>query len=174
MDFGISLDPLAVPQRHTLYDSESDEEDEQHQNRVDQLRSVFAVDKREKSEALTGKSLLVGIGTTASVFLRSFVHLQQEPSFSVKSETGKVLAGKHFPSGKDKEDITVFYGVEGAAEKWVVCVHEVELRVEYSNVWTEKVGRRDAYPTSGSCQSHYENNCFFLSRYLAKDSQMRL
>lgn len=140
MDFGISLDPLAVPQRHTLYDSESDEEDEQHQNRVEQLRSVFTVDKGDKSEALTGKSLLVGIGTTASVFLRSFVHLQKEPSFSIKGET-KVLAGKHFPSGKGKEDITDFYEEEGAAEKWVVFVHEAELRVEYSNVWTEKVGQ---------------------------------
>lgn len=145
MDFGISLDPLAVPQRHTLYDSESDEEDEQHQNRIDQLRSVFTVDKREKSEVLTGKSLLVGIGTTAAVFVRSFLHLRKEPSFSVKGDTGSVLAGKHFPMGKDKEDVTVVYEVEGAAGKWVVCVHEGELRVEYSNFWTEKVGQSHIY-----------------------------
>lgn len=143
MDFGISLDPLAVPQRHTLYDSESDEDDEQYRNTIDQLSSVFAIEKHEKPEIekfLTGKTVLVGIGTTASVFVRSFVHVRQEPLFSVQTEAGNVLAGKHFPSGRGREDVTVFYEVEGASEKWVVCAHESELRVEYSNFWTKKVG----------------------------------
>lgn len=160
MDFGISLDPLAVPQRHTLYDSESDEEDEHHHDRIGQLRSAFAVGKREKSELLTRKYLLIGIGTTASVFVRSFVHLRKETLFSLQAETEDVLASKQFPSGKSREDITVFYEVEGAAEKWVVCAHEAELRVEYSNFWTEKVGQSHTFNfmVTGSYQNdtiHY-------------------
>lgn len=140
MDFGISLDPLAVPQRHTLYDSESDSESEQQQSKADEHSSVFAVDGRgviADGKCLTGKTLLVAVGSTASAFVKSFVHLREETLFSVRADA-EVQRGKLFSSGKGEKDISLCYEVEATAE-WVVCAHETELRIEYCNFWTEKV-----------------------------------
>ena len=141
MEFGLSLDPLSVPQRHTLYDSESDEEKEpQPQSELD---SVFAVDGRNtnvEERFLTGKGLVVAVGSFASVFVRSFVRLRTELLCSVRADAGKVQRGKHFSCGSGAEEITHFHEVEGNAE-WVVCSHDKELRIEYCNSWTEKVHR---------------------------------
>ena len=139
MEFGLSLDPLAVPQRHTLYDSESDEEKEpQTQSELD---SVFAVDGRStnvEERFLTGKGLVIAVGSSASVFVRSFVRLRAELLCSVRADAGRVQRGKHFSNGSGAEEITQFHEVEGNAE-WVVCSHDKELRIEYCNLWTEKV-----------------------------------
>ena len=134
MDFGISLDPLAVPQRHTLDDSESDEESEQ-QLQVE--TEVFTVGECGKNKpSLEGKAVLVGVGGTASLFLRSFLSLREEPAFSLRTEADKtqeVFIGKG-----TLRDVTAFHDVEGASS-CIACVHGAELRLEYCNHWTEKV-----------------------------------
>ena len=139
MEFGLSLDPLAVPQRHTLYDSESEEETEpQPQSELD---SALVVDGRStnfEEGFLAGKRLLVAVGSSASVFVRSFIRLRGESLCSVRADAAKVQKGKHFSSGNGTEEITQFHEVEGNTE-WAVCYHDTELRLEYCNLWTEKV-----------------------------------
>lgn len=137
MDFGISLDPLAVPQRHTLYDSESDEEREkQHQNE----REAFAVCENESGGAsLTGKVILVGVGSTASIFVQSFVSLREEQAFSLKADIDKVQKGRGFLPGKEAvRDVTVFHCLTDTSS-WLACLHATELGAEFCNRWTEKV-----------------------------------
>ena len=139
MEFGLSLDPLAVSQRHTLYDSESEEETEpQSQSELD---SAFVVDGRStnfEERFLAGKRLFVAVGSSASVFVRSFIRLREESLCSVRADAAKVQKGKHFSSGNGTEEITQFHEVEGNTE-WAVCYHDTELRLEYCNLWTEKV-----------------------------------
>ena len=138
--FGISLDPLAVPQRHTLYDSESDEESETHdESKGIDPGSVFSVNaENDGTKLLKGKTLLLAVGSTASVFLRSFIRLRQEATFSLRADVDQVERGKPFQSGKGVRDISCVFAAEGRDE-WAVCTHVTELRVEYCNVWAEKV-----------------------------------
>ena len=137
MDFGISLDPLDVAQRHSLYDSESEEESEQeHQNETD----VFTVDGRgEDRNFLAGRGLLLAFGSTASVFARSFVRLREEPFLSLQADASRAKRGTNFPRGKGAKNITHFQYTEEEDPKWIVCVHDTELLVEHCNHWAEKV-----------------------------------
>jgi hypothetical protein len=137
MDFGMSLDPLSVPQRHTLYDSDSDEEREQQEPQTDS--DEFTLEPSGDLAAhLAGKALLVGVGATASAFLRSFVCLSNEPSFTVQADAETVGKGAHFRKGKQRI-ATAIHSTVGGAGSWVACAHPGELRPEYCNRWTEKV-----------------------------------
>ena len=136
MEFGISLDPLAVVQRHALYDSESDEESEQQPQ---ESSEVFTFDGRGKrGDILKGKTLLVAVGGSASVFVRSFVRLREEPLLSLQADVGRVEKGSHFPKGNAIKEITVFRDTEENTEL-LICTHPTELTIEFCNKWTEKV-----------------------------------
>ena len=137
MDFGISLDPLAVSQRHELYDSESEEEEDEtgEQNRAD------PAPEEGSGDFITGRSLIIGLGSTASVFVRSFVCLRESPSLSLPAEAAEIRAGeKNAQSGHEREEIAAveLYETQGNSQ-WVVCAHSKELRAENCNRWTEKV-----------------------------------
>lgn len=143
MDFGISLDPLAVPQRHALYDSESEEEGEQE---TQSESEVFRVDKiGEDGEFLAGKALLLALGNTASVFAKSFIRIREEPFLSLRTDVSRVKSNS--PRGKGAEDVTHFYYSQEESSKWAVCLHAAELQAEHCNHWADKVG-------SGSYFSH--------------------
>ena len=136
--FGISLDPLAVPQRHALYDSDEEQEGEEA-GKQGELSSVFSV-RGDSTRPLEGKKLAVAVGSTASVFLRSFLRLREETVLSVHAEGDRVSEGRFFPSAGGSQAVSRLIPVEGGGQ-WVACVHETVLRVELCNLWAEKVRR---------------------------------
>jgi hypothetical protein len=134
MDFGISLDPLAVSQRHALYDSDSEDEEDESQRPADS-------GGKRSSDFLTGRPLLIGVGSTASLFVRSFVCLGDAPSLSLPSEPVARGKGSQFVDdrrGPHEVAAVEFYVAEGNGE-WVASVQPALQRAEYSNRWTEKV-----------------------------------
>ena len=134
MDFGISLDPLAVSQRHALYDdSESEEEAEAER---EQLPPTLAEERPANAEFLTGRFLIIGLGSTASVFLKSFVCLRDTPSLSLPATEISAEEKRERFGGRGVQEISAVDFYEAA--DWVVCAHSKELRAEYSNRWAEK------------------------------------
>ena len=145
MEFGLSLDALSVPQRHAFYDS--DEEEEEEKRITSQLSNPFACDP---PHALRGKTLLLALGTTASVFLRSYLCLREGTVFSLRAE-GRALRGKPF-SGGAGEQLVVSEGLcVYGREECVVCVHEKELQLELCSQWVEKVRKRQFCSFSFRC-----------------------
>lgn len=148
MEFGISLDQLLVAQRHTLYDSDEEEEEVKG---ADELFSVGLAD----GPPLAGEkcSLLIALGEAAVTFVRSYLDLQEHPTFNLVSRTSKVLKGLHFPAhgGKeesDKESSLAVSSAYVAREKQcdskeggqiMVVTHDKPLKPEYCNLWAAKV-----------------------------------
>ena len=142
MDFGISLDPLAVSERHALFDSDSDEEEDENQQPHEPLGEPDdSGGQRQSSDFLTGKTLIIGIGSTGSVFVRSFVRLGDAPSLSIPAEAvvGKRKRDVHDRRGPHEISAVEFYEAAEGKDECVVSVQPKLQRVEYSNHWTEKV-----------------------------------
>lgn len=136
LDFGISLDPSAVTQRHTLYDS--DEEETEIEN-IDEIFSVADSDSQKP-----GCTLILTVGQTASIFARSYFELETDPVCKVTSKTPTVIKDKYFPSSSDQSTTTISEVYEaktasGCTDEYLVCVHERELKSEYLNIWCSKV-----------------------------------
>lgn len=142
-EFGISLDPAAVTQRHTLYDSDEEEEE------IEIASGVFSVNLKAPISG-GGVALLVAIGQTAAIFARSYFVLDSEPLCQITSESSKVLAGRYFESrltahAKEDARVTVQVGeVYNAKRKspgapFLVCIFENALKSEYCNLWAAKV-----------------------------------
>ena len=139
LDFGISLDAAAVTQRHTLYDS--DEEDEE----IGDVNSVFSINATTPAK-LDGATLLVAVGPTASIFARSYFILESEPLYLI-SGSDKVVQRPYTAIKKDSDDKTTVTISEIFSAKrntpgspFLVCVHEKPLASEYCNIWCAKVG----------------------------------
>ena len=138
MEFGLSLDALSVPQRHALYDS--DEEEEEEKRITSEHSNAFSL-ACDSPHALRGKTLLLALGTTASVFLRSYLRLREGTVLSLRAE-GRALRGKPFSGWPGKQlVVSEALCVEGR-EECVVCVHEKELQLELCSQWVEKVRKR--------------------------------
>ena len=144
MEFGLFVDPVNLTQRHTLYDS--DEEDENDKDTADiTISDSGAVLVKE------GGTLLVAVGTTASIFAQSHVSLVDSIVCSLVANSQTVFKGKFFPSPKsshttkndDMVRVSEVYAVNSNSERegdsCYVCVHEKPLKPEYCNAWASKV-----------------------------------
>ena len=137
-DFGISLDASAVAQRHTLYDSDEEEEE------IGDVKSILTISAT--SAKLDGATLLVAVGQTASIFAKSNFILESDPLYVI-SGPDKVLQHPDAASRKaadEKTSVTVSEifsaktNVPGSP--FLVCIHEKPLASEYCNIWCAKVG----------------------------------
>ncbi len=146
MDFGISLDPLSVTQRHAVYDSDEEEQEEAEGT----AENFFIRGTSSSSESCT---LLIALGQVSVTFVRSFLILEDQPTFLLSSRTSKVVKGLHFPArshegegGQELPDpvssVYVARGKQpGSGEEglFLVCTHEKVLKSEYCNLWAAKV-----------------------------------
>ena len=131
-----------MSQRHALYDSDSEEEDE-CQRPYDDPGATDA-GRESSSDFLTGRTLLVGVGSTASVFLRSFVRLNDTPAISLPAEAVAAVGrkGSRIVDDRRGPHEIASRGILRTAEGdcgWVACVQPKLQRPEYGNRWTEKV-----------------------------------
>ena len=136
LGFGISLDPLLVTQRHTLDDSE--DEDEEDLQKTPVIFSVVGMVPNSRG------TLLMAVGQTPAVFMRSFLDLEKEAAYVVTTETARVVKNSCFPSpSKDLQSVTIseVYAAKRkvAGAPFLVCVHEKSLKSEYGNMWATTV-----------------------------------
>lgn len=147
MEFGLYVDPLPLTQRHTLYDSD-EEEAENEEERV-----TISVTDPEVS-ITEGGVLLVAVGLTASIFARSYPILVEGATCSIVANSNTVLKGTYFPASREdqvgkkttcddsfrvSEVFAVKSGGTGDGGNSFVCVHEKPLKPEYCNTWASKV-----------------------------------
>ena len=145
MEFGLYVDPSSLTQRHALYDSE--EEEENGKETVDITRSDAGT-----APIKEGGTLIVAVGTTASIFVQSYLAVVDGPLCSLVANSPTVFKGKFFPSPrrshadetKSEDSVCVsevFAAKTNSEEKGscCVCVHEKNLKPEYCNAWASKV-----------------------------------
>ena len=131
MDFGISLDPSSVPQRHALYDSDEEEGDE---TEIQQPELVFAPPTQDITQSNT---LVVAVETTACLFVRS--HFMLTPLCSLEGSTQAVFKGTYFPKSGDKRCVvSEVVRADGGGEV-VICLHERSVKSEHINAWAKMV-----------------------------------
>lgn len=147
MAFGLYVDPIVLTQRHTLYDSDEEENDSE-QPEV----AITASLSDSKVPISEGGTLLVAVGLTASIFAKSYPLLVEQLSCSIVANSQTVLQGKYFPpkgretAEKVRDDVVCLsevYAVKseagGEGGNCFVCAHEKPLKPEYCNVWASKV-----------------------------------
>jgi len=128
MEFGISLDHSAVTQRHSLFDS--DEEDEL--DKPDIVKLEFSAPILRKIHTQT---LLFAFGQTACVFAKSYFNMS--PMHTLNADTQAMFQGSYFPKDNAKPGVvSELFSPEG---DMVVCLHEKNLKLEHVNIWCEKV-----------------------------------
>ncbi len=130
MEFGISLDPSSVPQRHALYDS--DEEDEQ----IDTQQADFVFQPSTLDSIHKNNTLVVAIGQTACIFAKSLFTLS--PLSTLEASTRGIFQGTYFPKTGEASCLVseLMCADEGDA---VFCLHENSLKPEHVNAWFKKV-----------------------------------
>lgn len=148
MEFGLYVDPIVLTQRHTLYDSD-EEENEAEKTEV----TITASRSDSKAPIGEGGTLLVAVGPTASIFAKSYPLLVDRPSCSIVANSQTALQGKYFPPTKSRESaekvgedvvcLSEVYAVKSEASReggnCFVCAHEKPLKPEYCNIWASKV-----------------------------------
>ena len=147
MEFGLYVDPIVLTQRHTLYDSD-EEENETERTEV----TITASQSDSKVPVSEGGTLLVAVGLTTSIFAKSYPLLVDRPSCSIVANSQTILQGKYFPpkgretSEKVRDDVVCLsevYAVKSEASgeggNCFVCAHEKPLKPEYCNAWASKV-----------------------------------
>ena len=147
MEFGLYVDPIVLTQRHTLYDSD-EEENETEKTEV----AITASQSDSKLPVSEGGTLLIAVGLTASIFAKSYPLLVDRPSCSIVANSQTVLQGKYFPpkgqetAEKVHDDVVCLsemYAVKSEASgeggNCFICAHEKPLKPEYCNAWASKV-----------------------------------
>lgn len=150
MEFGLYVDPVVLTQRHTLYDSD-EEEAENEEEKV-----TISITDSEVS-VVEGGVLLVGVGLTASIFAQSYPILAEGATCSILANSKAVLKDTYFPAsgtghavGKktvcdDTFCLSEVFAVQsegtGDGGNSFVCVHEKPLKPEYCNTWASKVSQ---------------------------------
>ena len=133
LDF-ISLD---VAQRHTLYDS--DEEDEVIENAAE----IFSVTSQAKLQELSKPTLLIAVGQTAAIFAKSYLFLEPEPLSVMTTSSQKVFKNRFFAEKATDDVLCVselyVAKLKSPGNSFLVCIHEQPLNSEYCNLWSLKV-----------------------------------
>ena len=137
MDSGLSLDPDAVPQRHTFYDSDEDESVEDDEE----------VLRCSSGSSVKSRLLLVCVSPTASTLAQSYLDVKTHAALCKIStnSASKVIKGRRFSSrgstengGVQEETVSDVYAASGAGEI-TVCVQRKNVNWEFCNSWSEKV-----------------------------------
>ena len=137
-DFGISLDPSSVAQRHAFYDSDEEEEAAAASTPTFSVKPAQACSKADV--------LIFAFGEVASVFVQSYFCL--EPLCTVAADSPTALKDRYFAKQRKalQEDaestvISKIFTVETNSEhrRCLVCIHEKPLKLELVNLWTVKV-----------------------------------
>lgn len=128
-DFGITLDPTYILQRHTLEDSDEEETEK---------NADFVIVPGTSSRL--DSSLIFAFGTPASIFANSYLKLENSPVHEIKSSHITVYKDKAFPVS-DKEEIVVseIFNVECREGSCSVCIHKSELKSVYCQEWCSLV-----------------------------------
>lgn len=133
LDFGI----LDVAQRHSLYDS--DEEDEVMENPA----GIFSISSQAKLQGLSKPTLLIAVGQTAAIFVKSYLFLEPEPLSVMTTSSQKVFKNRFFAEKATDEVLPVselyVAKLKSSGNSFLVCVHEQPLNSEYCNLWSLKV-----------------------------------
>ncbi len=131
MEFGISLDPSSVPQRHALYDS--DEEEEQ----TESLKANFIFQPPPESVQIhKSYSLVVAVGSIPCIFARS--HFILSPLLTLEASTRAIFQGMYFPKSS-QESCLVSELMNADGGDVIFCLHEKNLKSEHVNAWSKKV-----------------------------------
>lgn len=141
--FGISLDPSAVTQRHTLYDSDEDDENPKPQ---------FTVEVCSPSPVnAVAVPLVITVGQPASVFVKSQFCLETcHPNNPVSFQTSSIniFKDQYFPSPAAVDGsggqctVTEVYPAQarnGGEAEVQFLIHNRDLKPENVNVWSGKV-----------------------------------
>ena len=138
MDFGISLDPSSVAQRHCLEDSDEEEEDDIKSggNEAD----IFTLP--ETCNLGPGVNIVIfTIGLPASIFIKSYLN-ELIPSFKITTNFPTVFKDKFFTTSTPQTVDEVFEVQskgEKSEEKFLVCVHKQQLTPQHCNLWCNSV-----------------------------------
>ena len=142
MDFGISLDPSSVVQRHSLEDSDEEEDESET---VGNATETFTVPNRRDQLDPAGK-LIIAIGQPAVIFIKSYLDLEPLPSYTISTKTLTAFKDKHFSSGTHHQDDTYTVSEGSDAKRTgsdvgrcLVCTHQQPLNSKYCNLWCSKV-----------------------------------
>lgn len=140
MDFGISLDASAVPQRHLLEDSDADEDDEVSVGT--DREQIFTSPDVGSGGATTGENLIIAIGQSASIFVKSHLSLEPVPAFAVQTDSHTVF--QSWPRNTRRSTYTVSEGFKVCCknpeqENFLACTHEELLNTLQCNSWCAKV-----------------------------------
>lgn len=131
MEFGISLDPSSVPQRHDLYDSdEGDEPGDTHQI------TELTFNPPSLKDIHKNHALVIAIGQIACIFVKS--HFVLSPLCSLEASTQTIFKGMYFPKHGDGLClVSELLNCDGGDT--VFCIHERWLKPEYVNTWSKQV-----------------------------------
>lgn len=140
MDFGISLDPSLVTQRHSLEDS-SDEENVENTRDYD-ISKTFCISNHEYLSK--GPNLIIAVGQAPSIFVKSHFKLDSLPLSRITANSAAVFRDKHFPADTHNSDCIVsemfdISSKDSITEKFTLFIHEQQLKSQYCNVWCAKV-----------------------------------
>ena len=140
MESGLSLDPYSVPQRHTFYDSDSDDS-------VEDDEQVFLLRCWSGSTIIKSRLLLVCVSTTASTLARSYLDLKTDAALCniATNSASKAIKGRCFSSrestengSSQEETISDVYAATGTGEI-AVCFQRQSVNWEFCNAWSEEV-----------------------------------
>ena len=121
--------------RHEFYDSEDEEQDSPSSS------TAFSVHRHEDFKDTENYSLLIGVGSEASFFLRSYLELGLQPVLTITcSEPG--LVAKH--EGSIVTEVYIVEKKAGAGRRCLVCLHPGPVLPQYCNTWCEQVSRPSA------------------------------
>jgi hypothetical protein len=141
MDFGISLDASSVSQRHCFEDSEDSDEDEVD---TEQTHIFTSPNGGARDSVLRGTNLIIAIGLSPSIFIKSYLNLKLVSSYTVATNTPALFKDRHFSSSTESPTMTVSEGFEVGcrspeSEVFLACTHEQQLNSKYCNLWCAKV-----------------------------------
>ena len=142
------VDPVVLTQRHTLYDSDEEETD----TVKDKVTISLTSPSNSGAPINEGGTLLVAVGSTASIFAKSYPLLVADSNCIIVANSQTVFQGRHFPprgreTGEkmcdDAVHLSEVYAVRSKASggrgSCFVCVHENPLKPDYCNTWAAKV-----------------------------------
>lgn len=136
-DFGISLDSSAVIQRHTLYDSEDEEENVESQKPTF-IKFAFNVSAGRITEDVPS---IITVGQPASIFVKSHFIPKDQPQSNLISYTN---TSEEDESGlvcdqRDQGNVYLAEARKGGSAETQFYVHDKNLKPEFVNVWCAEV-----------------------------------
>ena len=139
LQFGLSLDPSVVPQRHCFYDSDEEDAESDADGGNAHLLTFSGAKNSFKTPLL-----LVCTSPVSSAFARCFFSVKKERFAAIScTSASEALQGRYFSAPRppdrpsEAELVTTFLNSEGEAA--VVCAQEQQLKIELCNAWAEMV-----------------------------------